>query len=280
MSEEQLDLFIADIVDVSGRSDLETMEFPLFTISKTKDLSTYRYEDPNRDIWIEVVPSVDGRANIFDKDLLIYCLGQLTEARNRGRSITRRIQLIPRDFMVSTGRSTGGKDYNRLHESLARLRGTTIRTNLGEGTTQRGEVFGLIDDANIVAENGRTIGLELTISERLFKALSNGRVLAYNEAYFDLKSPLHRRLYELCRKHCGQQPLWEIGLEKLHNKVGSNSSLREFKRVLGRAERDQPIPNYIVGLDEKRRRDTKFYAMYDQRDRVRNHNAAEHLSAH
>ena len=70
-----------------------------------------------------------------------------------------------------------------------------------------------------------------------------------------------------------------IGLEKLHKKVGSNSSLREFKRVLGRAERDQPIPNYIVGISAEPRKVFKFYAMYDKDNRLRASHHAEVLSA-
>ena len=48
-----------------------------------------------------------------------------------------------------------------------------------------------------------------------------------------------RRLYELARKHLGQQPIWQIGLPRLAEKCGSRRELRKarLRRLLGLRER-------------------------------------------
>ena len=64
--------------------------------------------------------------------------------------------------------------------------------------------------------------------------------------YFSLRSPYDRRLYELCRKHCGNQTQWEIGFENLYNKFGVKSPLREFRRKVKEIVKKQSIPDYCL----------------------------------
>lgn len=250
----QEDLFLADIVDVSPKSDMGSMEHPIFSLSKNRDLETFRYEYPNLNAWVEVIPSAQGRATIFDKDLLLYCIGQVVEGMNRGRPVSRRIQITAYEFFMTTGRSHGGNQYKRLHETLARLRGTTIKTNVStkgapDKNSRRGEVFGLIDEAKVVENNGKSIGVEITLSERIFSAISEKHVLTYSRDYFRLTSANERRLYEICRKHCGEQPIWEIKLENLYAKFGSRSKLKEFRRMLKKIVLNQQIPDYLIEVD-------------------------------
>ena len=245
---DQLELFVAELIDVSPKSDITSMEYPIFALSKHPDTETFRYENPSSGAWIEILPSAAGRATIFDKDLLIYCISQLAEAMNRGRPTGRRVRLNAYDYMVSTGRDTSGREYQRLHDTLARLRGTTFKSNVtGNGElNQRGAVFGLIDDAEINMVNGRMTSLEITLGERLFNAVSDKRLLTYSRLYFQLSSPNERRMYEICRKHCGRQALWEIGVEKLYDKFGTRGELREFRRTLKKMTAAQPIPEYFL----------------------------------
>jgi plasmid replication initiation protein len=243
---DQLGLFVADLIDVSPKSDITSMEYPIFALSKLPDTETFRYENSTTGAWIEIIPSAAGRATIFDKDLLIYCISQIAESMNRGRPIGRRVRLSAYDYMVSTGRDTSGREYRRIHDTLARLRGTTFKSNLtanGE-LNQRGVVFGLIDDAELNMANGRMTSLEVTLGERLFNAISDKRLLTYSRAYFELSSPNERRMYEICRKHCGRQPYWEIGVQKLYDKFGTRGELREFRRTLKKLVTGQPIPDY------------------------------------
>jgi plasmid replication initiation protein len=76
------------------------------------------------------------------------------------------------------------------------------------------------------------IAVEVTLSKWLFNAVHAHEVLTINPDYFRLRKPIERRLYELARKHCGDQAFFVIGLELLQNKRGSKSALFEFRRPL------------------------------------------------
>lgn len=245
---DQLELFVAELIDVSPKSDITSMEFPIFSLSKQPDTQKFRYENPNTGAWIEILPSSEGRATIFDKDLLIYCISQIAEGMNRGRKTARRVRFNAYDFMISTGRTTSGRDYRRVHDTLARLRGTTFKSNVSHNgeLNQRGTVFGLIDDAEVNMSNGRMTSIEVTIAERLYAAISDKRLLTYSRDYFQLTSPNERRMYEICRKHCGRQPIWKISMEKLYEKFGTRGDIREFRRTLKKMAATQPIPDYAL----------------------------------
>src|SRR5262249_47674754 len=65
--------------------------------------------------------------------------------------------------------------------------------------------------------------------------------------------PLERRMYEVARKHCGQQDEWGISLDLLRKKCGSASSDKEFRRLVSTiCEEDAQhhhMPDYAVQLD-------------------------------
>jgi plasmid replication initiation protein len=245
---DQLELFVAELIDVSPKSDITSMEYPVFALSKQPDTETFRYENPASGAWIEILPSSAGRATIFDKDLLIYCISQLAEAMNRGRKTARRVRFNAYDYMTATGRDTSGREYRRIHDTLARLRGTTFKSNISANgeLNQRGVVFGLIDDAEVNMANGRMTSIEVTVGERLYNSISDRRLLTYSRQYFELTSPNERRMYEICRKHCGRQPIWEISVDKLYDKFGTRGELREFRRTLKKMVASQPLPEYIL----------------------------------
>lgn len=245
-SVDQLDLFVADIVDVVPKGDLHSMEYPLFAISSKPDTDIFRFEKPNGD-FIEVIPSAKGRATIHDKDMLLYAFGQVAEAINRGQQPTRRLKIIAHDYLRSTNRGTDGRSYAAILDTLARLRGTTFKSNIGRGDNRKGDVFGLIDSGTAVTDtNGRLDYLEVVLSEHLFNSITSHNILAYNRDYFKLRSPYDRRMYELCRKHCGNQPSWEIGFEKIYEKFGVKSEKREFRRKIKELIKEQLIPDYYV----------------------------------
>lgn len=247
INSDQLDMFVADLIDVTPKGDINSMEFPLFAISSKPDVEKLHYKNEKTGSWLEVIPSADGRATQHDKDLLIYCFGQIAEATNRGRSVSRRVKVTAYDYLTATNRGTDGKYYNAITDTLARLRGTTIKTNMVNRKSKKGAVFGLIDSGVAVTdENGRLTHIEVVISELLFTAVCNNEILSYNRDYFKLRSPYDRRMYELCRKHCGNQSVWQIGLENLWEKFGVRSPLREFRRKVKDIIIKQSIPDYCL----------------------------------
>jgi plasmid replication initiation protein len=74
-------------------------------------------------------------------------------------------------------------------------------------------------------------------------------VLTLNRDYFRLGGAMERRLYELARKHCGQQAKWSISMELLHKKSGSSDLLKRFRAALKRIVLADSLPEYRMAYD-------------------------------
>lgn len=249
----QQDLFVCDIVDAAPKADVGSMEHPVFSLSTKPDMKPREYS--NGVNFIKINPSQKGLATVHDRDVLIYCISQCMAALNEGRPVQRKMRIKAHDLLVATNRQTSGRGYELLKDTLRRLQGTQIETNIQQGGNERFSVFGLIDRADVVREtrDGRMQDIEITLSDWIFDAIENNHILTLNRKYFQLRKPIERRLYELARKHCGQQSKWTIYLSTLAKKTGSNSSEKEFKRMISKVVKDntdQPyIPDYTFQLD-------------------------------
>jgi plasmid replication initiation protein len=245
------DFFVADILDWALKGDRASMEHPLFSLSKNRDVRTRRYQ--HNGVKVIVTSSAEyGIATIWDKDILIYAISQLIEALNQDRPISRTVRLKAYDLLVATNRHTGGKNYERLADAFRRLKGTVIETNIATNGQRVRAGFGLLETWKIVEKNpasGRMIAIELTLSEWLFRAVCAREVLTLSRDYFRLDSGLERRLYELARKHCGRQETWTIGLSLLHEKSGSTDSLKSFRHQFKRAVTRDVLPSYHLSYD-------------------------------
>ena len=96
----------------------------MFSLSKTPDRHIRHYE--HNGISVTIAPSAYGLANIWDKDILLYCISMLTEALNQGREISRNVRLTAYNLLVSTNRTTGGRSYDELKSALERLRSQIV----------------------------------------------------------------------------------------------------------------------------------------------------------
>ena len=95
--------------------------------------------------------------------------------------------------------------------------------------------------------------VEIKLSDWVFNAIAAKEILTLHRDYFRLRKPLERRIYELARKHCGAQGTRKISLDLLQKQCGSNSTPREFKRlVLNIVRQDAKhghMPDYSVRLE-------------------------------
>ncbi|MEM9783285.1 MAG: replication initiator protein A [Pseudomonadota bacterium] len=243
-------VFVCDLFDVAPKDDLASMEHPIFSLATRPDRSILSYV--HNGVEVEVTPSVKGRATIHDKDILIYCISQLMAALNAGREVSRVLHLRAHDLLVGTGRDTSGDAYRRLREAFERLAGTRITTNIAIGAFETTSGFGLIESWEIVrrSRGGRMVQVVVTLSEWLFRAVEARAVLTLAPGYFDLRRPLERRIYELCRKHCGRQPEWRVSLATLQKKSGSASPRRVFRAMLRDIISRGRLPEYDLALEE------------------------------
>jgi len=193
------DFFVLEILDVAPRSDMASMEHPLFSLSTKPETRELAYEhDGNR---LEIIPSVRGLPTVFDKDILIYCISKLMHMKNLGRPIGPKVRLTTHDLLVATNRPTNNLGYERLEYALERMAGTVIKTTLETGDEATVEGFSLISGfkynrkGSMHAERLRY--LEITLCEWLFRAIEAAEVLPISQDYFRLRHPLDRRLRKL-----------------------------------------------------------------------------------
>jgi len=246
----QRDFFIADIFDaISLQLDMASLEYPLFAL-KSGDTRPRFFEANGFKINIRTSLS---RATIHDKDIWIYCISKLMQAIREGAEISRTVHFTIYDYLKTTNRGVSGRDYIEAKNCLDRLSSTRITTEIE--TTQRKESsgFGLIDSWNIVEEkDGRMIRVSVTLPDWLYKSITNKSVLTISPDYFRLRKPLDRRIYELARKHCGNNSSWKFDLDTLHQRSGSTASMKEFRKAIKSLAESNQLPDYSVEFDGKK----------------------------
>lgn len=243
----QRDIFICDVNDAVLKDIMPQMEHPFYSLSKMPDKAVRRYEHNGQ--WLEVRPGPKGLATIYDKDILIFCISQIMEAKKAGREVSKRVRINSRELLAFINRGTSGRDYQALQESIDRLDGTRIATNIITGDVEQTDTFGLIDSSSIRRQHGldgRLIACEISLSDWVFNAIEHNEVLALHPHYFRLRKPLERRVYEIARKHCGQQSEWKISLPLLLKKTGSQSPEKRFRQMVKELAKTNHLPDYFV----------------------------------
>jgi len=245
---KQPDFFICDVFD-TYKDDAASMEHPVFSLSTKPDHRMLVYEYNGNSIKIK--PSYTGLATIHDKDILLYLTSSLMNAKNNGKHISNRLRFVAYDYLVSTNKTTTGKAYTQLKEGLERLSGTRIETNIKTNDKKIISEFGLIDSWSIVSESedGRMVAVEVELSDWFYNSVLGDSVLSIDKEYFNLRKPTDRRLYELARKHCGNQVAWKIGLDKLKDKIGSNSELKKLRFNLKKLIETNHLPEYNISME-------------------------------
>jgi plasmid replication initiation protein len=252
------DFFIADIFDsLPVKNDRHTMEHPFFTLATQKDVRVVRYQKD--DISIVLSPSAEyGLPTMMDKDILLYCGSLVVAELNKGGNPPRTLRFSAHDLMVTTNRDTNGEAYKLLKNAFERLTGCMISTNIQTNGKKYSSGFHLLESYEVIEashDKRRMVKVEVTLSDWFYNSLVAREVLTINRNYFRLRKTLERRLYELARKHCGNQPHWIIGLENLHHKSGSQSELRKFRfqvrQIIENDAKENHFPDYRISIDDK-----------------------------
>lgn len=244
-----MDIFTCDIADAALKSDMASMEHPVFAL-QTKDMSEAHYEHNGNQL--SIFPSSKGRATIWDRDLLIFVISNIMAAKNRGENYSKKVEFSAYDFLIFSNRNAGGREYKLLRDALHRLNGTRLETTIKTGSIEQTDMFGLVDSTTVRRElsDGRVTDWAVTLSDWLFNAIEGNEVLSINEDYFRLRKALERRVYEIARKHCGAKKEWPIGLKLLQKKCGSKSPIRNFRKTITDFSKTQHLPDYYVYIED------------------------------
>ncbi len=251
---QQIDFFVADEFDiVNFRDEIASMEHPFFAL-KGGDARVREYKNGN--VTVTIKPTADGLATVFDKDVWIYAISKLCQAIYEEQPISRTVRFTAYDFFVTANRDKGGRSYKELQKALDRLAGTRITTNIQHTEETREAIgFGLIDSWRVMMEEQKgklDVGMiEITLPDWLYQAVAQTKVLKISQDYFRIRKAIDRRLYEIARKHCGNQYEFQVSLEKLHLKTGSTSNKAEFKRLVKNLARTNDLPDYEIFYDDE-----------------------------
>ena len=227
------------------------MAHPIFSLATKPDMRHLHYQSGENSL--EITPSGLGLPTIKDKDILIFAVSQLMYKKNRGEKIGKRVRFSARELSIATNRPIGGNHYKRLEQAFKRLQGTQFTTNIRTGNKRETRIFSLVDEGGFVRTDDERFQLdycEIVLSDWLMRAIEANEVVSISNDYFRLRRPLERRLYEIARKHCGNQKKWHIGLAKLQEKTGSNAPLKKFRLNIRQIIADDHTPFYQMELTE------------------------------
>ena len=255
----QFDLFLPTIVDLRFRDQKDTMERPFFSLSKSKRMKPIEYLNENDGIFVTVQPHQDyGMATIWDADILIWAASVLCDMKNRGTNdIPRELKFQPHDLLKAIGRSTGGRDYAQLRDSLERLKTTVVTTNIRTKRGQKTTMFSWIDqwDDLIDAKTRESRGLTLTVSDWFYRGVTeDGGVLSIDPAYFSITGGRERWLYRVARKHAGGNGAdgFAISMPVLFEKSGAEGTYRRFKFEVLRIIERNDLPGISLSVRPER----------------------------
>jgi plasmid replication initiation protein len=234
------------------KDDMASMEVPIFSLSKVKDTKIWTWNSVDGNKKITVIPSVLGRATIFDKDIIIYVISCLVARKNQCLPLAKTVRFKLYDYLKSKGNVIVGRsDYLRFEEAIKRLKGTTIETNIKTDNVEIVGLFSLIEKALLVKVDGKLECIEITLSDWIFNMVVSLDVATISSDYFKLSKPLEKRLYEIGRKHCYNKADWKISIENLITKSSSRASTKEFNRMLRQVINADNLPDYRVKIDGK-----------------------------
>ena len=254
--------FLVDLAAVTPKELVPHLENPFFGLSKqpSRRNNALRRWENGRGEYLELQGDPRyGLPTVFDQDFVIYAASVIVAERRKLERLPAskgqaRYDGTPRkdaengvirfsaaDFAEFTHRAVrgaaNGARYQQIEDGLNRITRVNISTNIEAAGYEATRVFGMVDESTIVRRrdltlprhDGALLGCEIVLSRWMMAAIDGNHVLPLHRDYFRVRRPLDRRIYQIVRKHCGDQASWEIGLPKLYAKSGSVNRLIQFR---------------------------------------------------
>ncbi|VXD01980.1 Replication initiator protein A [Oceanicaulis sp. 350] len=247
----------------SLRDSLDFMSLPFFASEKGPAVFSMETKiATERDTaYVRLKGNQDGVATIFDKRLLVYIHTLIIQAINDGLTPSRQVNFTPYDYFKAIGKSPGKQDYERLKDSLRRLKGTTIETDRTAGEISALSGVGWIDSYSfkrkVTARGEMNGGISLVLSEWLFEMMTaTSKTLSVHPGYFKLTSGVKMRIYELCRRFVGHQTIpVRMNLELFHQRLnGGRGRTLDIKYAIKAVHEEGGILGYDIEVAPHRPR--------------------------
>jgi plasmid replication initiation protein len=275
---DQLDLFIADALDIAVKGDVSIGAENFFALSKKPRYQPIVHQLPKGRISIRPTAG-NALATVYDEDILLFLISQLVHGADKGQPLGKTIYFSGISFFKFVKKTKiGGKNYEEIWEALQRLKTTYVELEMNgvEGSDAKFNWLSYIEKDWITNKKGekQAVGFHVEVPTRLVKAVEDRRVLTLDRGYFRMRSPIERWLYRFVRKSVGRAKnenfkYWSW--ENLHRKSASTDSLSMF-RVATRSilkRNDYRLFQYTVeeaqrGLEKGLYFDLSPFAVLDQ----------------
>jgi len=249
----QRDLFQLDS-PLTGeiRGERSLMAFPFFALSKNAWMRPLSYE--HGPVAIEVRPSANGVATIYDKEIVLYIASLMAAKLEAGEQVAQDFVFTAHDLFSVTGSNHSARSYARLSEALERLQGTQIKTNIEAGGEGEEGFFSWLSEARLhysKTKGGerRLKAVKVRLCDWLYRAILRDRqVLDYAATYFQL-GPIERRIYEVARSSA-EHDRFETDLPTFRLQIGYQNPLPNFRTALKAIAGTDAIPDYDLELVE------------------------------
>jgi plasmid replication initiation protein len=252
----QPDFFVPSLYDIPIKDGIELMDIAVFRLSKKRPRrgETIRHVLPAA--IVEVKGGADGMATVWDYDLILMMISNLADAERRARTgrgerPSKKFRPHAVEILKFCRLADGGKQYDNLSSTLDRLQGTFIKvtaTDPRAKKTRRTGYFPLIAGAEIISrtDTGKIGQVEITIPDWIYEGVCNHKapeVLTIDPDYFLITGGVARFIYRLARRAAGAGEA-RYYFHTLHDRSGSESTLKEFTRNLRAVIRANDLPGY------------------------------------
>lgn len=228
------------------RSDLISLELPFYDLdAKSKRVPIIKYKND----LIAITHTGSGRPTIKDKEIVIYCLSQARQKFVRGAAPSNVFHVCIYDFLRITNRGSSGCDYARFESSLVRLQGADFEVISESRPRQLPRTFKLIESFSFDnALNGYSV--QIVLATWLIDCMTSKNNLTLSPAYFAIKQPIARRLYEICRQKCGSYNEQKLTLDNVAALIGTNLPRHKLKKIIQKIADDKAIPDFELKISK------------------------------
>jgi plasmid replication initiation protein len=234
----------ADRDPLQGKDEMNLAEFPFAVLTRSVPPGQKTIEivqegrtasgKPLKQEWTVTGSDAFGLPTASDEEVYIALMKFLRDSGFRERTVRFRIA----DLLRIMNSSAGKRDYDRVGAALDRLTGVMIRSRNAfwdfEQKRHLTEAFHLLESYKLNTGSGNRSYSEVTFSEFLFASIRAGYVKNLDIGfYFQLSSPLAKRLYRLLDKHRYRGSVYEVELHRFASKLPLNDPyLSQLKRRL------------------------------------------------
>ena len=216
------------------------------------EMRSIRFEHDDK--FIEIKPGATGLPTIRDMDVLLYCASCLAPLVKVGHLKVwnlNRMRINVKAFLAFCRRGTGGSRNAELIQSLDRLSGSVLSTNIPNPDDRNEEAatpFLSYDLERNDAGSIETVLITFPIN-KIYRLMSHPSLgIELHPDYFSLR-PLQRVVYLLAKSNCGTGCPWTVSAGELHRLTGASSPLRKFKLAIQEIRADS-LPEFTISVNE------------------------------